>query len=326
MKRALRPSPWPAATFFLVVAAIGPLLGSFWLSLLTLVFFYAVMGLSWNLMMSAGLLSLGHALFLGLGAYTTAVLTASGAVSPWLAIPAGVIIAALAGSLITWVGSRFSVRGVQFAVLTIAFAELVRVLFDNWDFVGSTGGFFLKAINPDINRPLLTLRGGVLFSYFAFLAITVAAYFLTQRLMASRWGFRWRGISEDEDAARALGVPVLRSKVLVGAISAGLAGLGGGLFGLMQGSLFPDSIMRLQLSIEVLIAPIIGGLGSPFGSIIGAFFVVPLMELANVIGERTGFYGVNTLIYGIVILAVIAFLPDGIWPRVVQFVKSTRAA
>lgn len=326
MKRALWPSPWPATAFFVAVAAIGPLLGSFWLSLLTLVFFYAVMGLSWNLMMSAGLLSLGHALFLGLGAYTTAVLTASAGISPWLAIPAGVIIAALAGSMIAWVGSRFSVRGVQFAVLTIAFAELVRVLFDNWDFVGSTGGFFLKAINPDINRPLLTLRGGVLFSYFAFLAITAAAYFLIQRLMASRWGFRWRGISEDEDAARALGVPVLRSKVLVGAISAGLAGLGGGLFGLMQGSLFPDSVMRLQLSIEVLIAPIIGGLGSPFGSIIGAFFVVPLMELANVTGERTGYYGVNTLLYGIVILAVIVFLPDGIWPRVVQFVKSARAA
>jgi branched-chain amino acid transport system permease protein len=324
MKRAPARSPWPAFVFFLVVAGIGPLLDSFWLSLLTLVFFYALMGLSWNLMMSAGLLSLGHALFLGLGAYTTAVLTASGGINPWLAIPAGTVIAALAGSMIAWVGGRFSVRGVQFAVLTIAFAELVRVLFDNWDFVGGTGGFFLKAINPDTNRPLLTLRGGALFSYFAFLAITAAAYFLVQRLMVSRWGFRWRAISEDEDAARALGVPALRSKVLAVTISAGLAGLGGGLFGLMQGSLFPDSTMRLQLSIEVLIAPIVGGLGSPFGSVMGAFFVVPLMEFANVLGQRTGYYGVNTLIYGIVILAVIAFLPDGIWPRVVQVVRSTR--
>ncbi len=326
MKRALGPSLWPAFIFFLVVAGIGPLLDSFWLSLLTLVFFYALMGLSWNLMMSAGLLSLGHALFLGLGAYTTAVLTESGDIDPWLAIPAGTVIAALCGSVIAWVGGRFSVRGVQFAVLTIAFAELLRVLFDNWDFVGGTGGFFLKAINPDTNRPPLTLRGGPLFSNFAFLAIAAAGYFLVQRLMVSRWGFRWRAISEDEDAARALGVPALRSKVLAATISAGMAGLGGGLFGLMQGSLFPDSTMRLQLSIEVLIAPIVGGLGSPFGSIIGAFFVVPLMEVANVLGQRTGYYGVNTLIYGIVVLAVIAFLPDGIWPRVVQFVRSTRSA
>ena len=326
MKRMFWPSPFPAILFFIAVAVVGPFLDSFWLSLLTLVFFYAFMGLSWNLMMSAGLLSLGHALFLGLGAYTTAALTASGGVNPWLAIPAGAAIAALVGSIIAWVGGRFSVRGVQFAVLTIAFAELIRVLFDNWDFVGGTGGFFLKAINPDTNRPLQSLRGGVLFSYFAFLVITAAAYFLIQRLIASRWGFRWRGINEDEDAARALGVPALRSKVLVVAISAGLAGLGGGLFGLMQGSLFPDSVMRLQLSIEVLIAPIIGGLGSPFGSIMGAFFVVPLMEFSNVLGQRIGYYGLNTLIYGIVILAVIAFLPEGIWPRVVQFAKSIRSA
>jgi branched-chain amino acid transport system permease protein len=326
MRQTLSPAPWPAVIFFVVAAAVGPLLDSFWLSLLTLVFFYAFMGLSWNLMMSAGLLSLGHALFLGLGAYTTAVLTASGSVNPWLAIPAGMIISALAGSMIAWVGSRFSVRGVQFAVLTIAFAELVRVLFDNWDFVGGTGGLFLRAINPDTNRPLLTLRGGALFSYFAFLVITAAAYFLIQKLMVSRWGFRWRGLSEDEDAVRALGVPALRSKVLVVTISAGLAGLGGGLFGLMQGSLFPDSTMRLQLSIEVLIAPIVGGLGSPFGSIVGAIFVVPLMEFSNVLGQRTGYYGVNTLVYGIVILAVIAFLPGGIWPRVVQLVRSARPA
>jgi len=318
-------SPWPALGFFVAVAAAGPLLDSFWQSLLTLVFFYAFMGLTWNLMMSAGLLSLGHGLFLGLGAYATAVFTATGGLSPWISILIGAAISAIAGSAIAWIGGRFSVRGVQFALLTIAFAELARVLFDNWDFVGSTGGFFLKAINPDTNRPLLTLRGGTLFFYLAFVLITAAAYFLIRALMASRWGYRWRGVNEDEDAARALGVPALRSKVLVVAISSGLAGVGGGLFGFLQGSLFPDSIMGLRISIEVLIAPIIGGVGSLFGPIVGAFFVVPLMEGSNVLGQRMGFYGLNTLIYGAVILGVIAFLPDGIWPRIVRFVAARRS-
>ena len=284
------------------------------------------MGLSWNLMMSAGLLSLGHALFLGLGAYAVVVLTASTGISAWIAIPVGSLIAALAGSAIAWIGGRFSVRGVQFAVLTIAFAELTRVLFDNWDLVGGTGGFFLKALDPETNRPIVTLRGGPLYFYFAFLLITSATYFLIQQLMASRWGFRWRGINEDEDAARALGVPALQSKVVVVAISSGLAGLGGGLFGLMQGSLFPNSVMRLQLSIEVLIAPVIGGLGSPFGSIVGAFFVVPLMEFSNVFGQGAGYYGLNTLIDGAVILGVIAFIPDGIWPRALRYVNLIRAS
>ena len=155
-----------------------------------------------------------------------------------------------------------------------------------------------------------------------FLAITVLGYTIVAALMNSRWGYRWRALHEDEEAARALGVPALRSKIFVVAISAGLAGIGGGFMGLMQGSLFPDSIMGLRLSIEVLIAPIIGGLGSLFGPIVGAFFVVPLMEASNVLGQSTGLFGVNTLIYGVVILFVIAFLPEGIWPRVVGYLRS----
>ena len=297
-----RQSPLPALAFFSALGVTGPLLDSFWQSLLTLVFFYGLMGLTWNLMMSAGLLSLGHALFLGLGAYATAVLTASAGLNPWFSIAAGAIIAAAAGGALAWIGGRFSVRGVQFALLTIAFAELFRVIFDNWDVVGGTGGFFLKAINPDTNQPLLTLRGGTLFFYMAFLVITAVIYFLIAWLMGTRWGYRWRGLQEDEEAARALGVPALRSKVLVVAISAGLAGVGGGLFGQLQGSLFPDSVMGMRMSIEMLIAPVIGGLGSLFGPIIGAFFVVPLMEFSNVLGQRIGFHGLNTLIYGVVIL------------------------
>jgi branched-chain amino acid transport system permease protein len=321
-----RPSLWPAVGFFAALALVGPLLDPFWQSLLTLVFFYAFMGLTWNLMMSAGLLSLGHALFLGLGAYTTAVLTERSGISPWLAIPAGSALAALAGGAMAWLGTRFSIRGIQFALLTIAVAELVRVLFDNWEFVGDTGGLFLRAINPDSNKWWVTLRGGTQFFYFAFLVVTAFAYLLLARLMASRWGYWWRSLNEDEAAARALGVPALRCKIVVVAISAALAGLGGGLFGLMQGSLFPDTVMGLRLSIEILIAPIIGGLGSLFGSVLGAFFVVPLMELSNVLGQRMGFYGINTLAYGAVILAVIAFLPDGIWPRLVRIARRRELA
>jgi branched-chain amino acid transport system permease protein len=307
---------WPALVFFAACAAAGPFLDSFWQSLLTLVFFYAFMGMTWNMMMSAGLLSLGHALFLGLGAYTTAVFSQSFGFSPWLTIVFGGLVASISGIAITWLGVRFSVRGVHFALLTIAFAELVRVLFDNWNFVGGTGGYFLRAIKPDANVPLVTLRGGPSFFYFAFLSATAGAYLIIALLMKSRWGFRWRALSEDEDAARALGVPAVRSKIFVVAVSAGLAGIGGGLMGLMQGSLFPDSIMGMRMSIEILIAPIVGGLGSLFGPVIGAFFVVPLMEISNVFGQRTGFFGLNTLIYGVVILIIITCLPDGIWPRV----------
>lgn len=314
----------PAFALFGAAGLAGPFLDPFVQSLLTLVFFYAFMGLTWSLMMTAGLLSLGHALFLGLGAYATAILTQTYGVSAWLALGAAAALSAIAGSAVTWLGGRFAVKGVQFALLTIAFAELVRVLFDNWDVVGGTGGLFLRAIDLSRNDPLVTLRGGTLHFYLAFLAITALAYMLIAALNGSRWGYRWKALREDEEAARALGVPALGSKVLVVAISAGLAGIGGGLLGLLQGSLFPDSIMGLRMSIEILIAPIIGGLGTLFGPIIGAFFVVPLMEGSNVLGQRLGLFGLNTLIYGLVLLVVITFLPDGIWGWVVERLKRHR--
>ncbi|MCW5770316.1 MAG: branched-chain amino acid ABC transporter permease [Rhodospirillaceae bacterium] len=310
-------SRWPAYAFFAALAAAGPLLDPFWHSLLTLVFFYAFLGLAWNLMMGvAGLLSLGHALYLGIGAYATAVLSQRYGITPWLGIPAGAAIAAAAGAVTTWLGSRFAVRGVYFALLTIAFAELLRVVFDNWGFVGATGGFFLKAVDPATNVPLVSLRGNALFFYCAFLVLMVAGYLLVERLLASRWGYWWRSIRDDEEAARALGVPALRCKVAVVAISAAMTAAAGGLFGLLQGSLFPDSVMGMRMSIELLIAPIIGGLGTPFGPIVGAIFVVPMMELSNSLGQSTGIYGVNTLIYGLVVLAVITFMPEGLWPQV----------
>ena len=162
---------WPALALFAAAGLAGPFLDPFVQSLMTLVFFYAFMGLSWSLMMTAGLLSLGHALFLGIGAYATAILTQNYALNAWLALATGGALAAAAGSAVTWLGSRFSVRGVQFALLTIAFAELVRVLFDNWDFVGGTGGFFLRAIDPNRNNALGSLRGGTLHFYLAFLAM-----------------------------------------------------------------------------------------------------------------------------------------------------------
>ena len=233
-------SQWPALAFFALLAVVGLVIDPFWQSLLTLVFFYAFMGMTWNLMMTAGLLSLGHALFLGLGAYSTAVLSQTYGWNPWLAIAAGAILSSIIGVVITWIGVRFSVKGVHFALLTIAFAELTRVIFDNWELVGGTGGYFLKAINPDTNRPLESLRGGTLYFYLAFLAITVAGYAIVTILMNSRWGYRWRALHEDEEAARALGVPALRSKIFVVAISAGLAGIGGGVMAMMQGSLLND--------------------------------------------------------------------------------------
>ena len=172
-----------------------PLLDSFWQSLLTLVFFYAFMGMTWNLMMTAGLLSLGHALFLGLGAYATAVFTANGWLSPWLAILVARSFRRRPGGRSHGSASGSRSTACILRLLTIAFAEFTRVVFDNWGLVGGTGGYFLKAINPEP-----TIRSNAAGRHPLFLSCLPCHHcgrvFRDRRiLMNSRWGYRWRGIA-----------------------------------------------------------------------------------------------------------------------------------
>jgi branched-chain amino acid transport system permease protein len=318
------PRDWRVLAFWAALAAVAPWLDGFWLSLLTMVFYYALLGIAWNVAMGfTGLLSIGHALYVGLGAYTTVIVLQKLGLSPWVGIPAGALVAALAGAMITWLGFRFAVRGVFYAMLTIAFLEIVRILFDNWSFVGGTGGLFVRAIAAG-NQPLLSLRGDSRFFYYAFLVLLVFSYWLTELLAGSRLGYWCLAIRENETAARAVGVPALRVKVAAGAISAALTGLAGGLFALLQGSLFPDSIMGMQLSIELMIAPLVGGLGTLFGPVLGAFVIVPVLEFSSQLGQDVGIYGLNLLVYGVILLVIIKFLPEGIWPRALLLLRRGR--
>jgi branched-chain amino acid transport system permease protein len=308
-------------TFFALMAALPLILDAAVLSVLTLIFFYAYLGQAWNLTMGfVGLLSLGHALFLGLGGYVTALLLQRYGISPWLGLPVGAALSAGAGAVIGWLGFRFAVRGIFFALLTIAFAEFIRILFDNWAFVGGSGGFFLSAVSEKTNT-MVTLRGGTRLYYYVFLVLMAAAFLLCRWLLDRPTGYYWRAIREDESAARSLGIKAFRYKVLAVALSAAMTAIGGGMFALLNGSLFPNSVMSMGMSIEIIIAPIIGGLGTLFGPIVGAFFMVPVMELSNHLGQSLGIFGLNTFVYGLLVFAVIAFLPDGLWPWLRRIVR-----
>ena len=304
-----------AAPGFVALLAAVPLAASdFHLTVLSLVFLYAVVGIAWNLMMGyAGQLSLGHALYFGLGAYIVAILSERYGVSPWLGMIPAFVIPALCGVIIGVLGFRFGVRGVYFALLTIAFAEAARIIFEHWDFIGKTGGFFLSALN-ERNRPLLSLRGGAVFFYYALLATMLIAWAASAVLVRSRLGYTWRAVREDEEAARALGVEAFKVKLVAVGVSAGMTGIAGGWYALINGSLFPDSVLGMRLSIDLIIAPIVGGLGTLFGPILGAFIVVPLNELAKELGQASGVNGLNLLIYGVLLAVVVLVLPNGCWP------------
>lgn len=315
MKRWLHPALLPTALCFVALALLPLAVSESHLSLLTLVLMSAFFGQAWNLMMGfVGQLSLGHALYAGIGAYATALAIGTFGVSPWLGIAVGAAMSAAAGAAIAWLGFRFAVRGIYFTLLTIAFAEMARMLFENWNFVGGSGGYFLKTVGT--GHPLLTLRGGTTFYYFAFLALCGLALALCAALARSRLGYLWRAIREDEDAARAIGVPALRLKILAVAISAAMTSVGGSFYALLNGSLFPETIMGMHFSIELIVAPILGGLGTLFGPILGALFVVPVTDLSNQLAQDMGLFGFNTLIYGVLVLLVVGLLPNGLAPAI----------
>ena len=304
-----------------VLAGVPFIADDYQLSILTLIFLFASTGQAWNLMTGyAGQLSLGHALYFGLGAYTMAILSQKLGFTPWLGLPGAFIVGALLGALGGALGFRFAVRGVYFALLTIALAELGRILVEHWAYVGGTGGLFLTALAPD-NVPLQTLRGGARFFYYALLVTLAVIWAICTLLVHSRIGYQWRAVREDEDAARAIGVPAFKAKVIAAAISAGLTGVCGAWFGLLQGSLFPDSVLGIRMSIDILVAPIVGGLGTLFGPLLGAVVIVLSNEFSKDVAQQFSINGINFVIYGALLMLIVLFAPKGLWPPLARLLR-----
>jgi branched-chain amino acid transport system permease protein len=299
---ALVAAPWLANDYLLTV-------------LITILYF-AYTGQAWNVMMGfAGQLSLGHAIYVGLGAYATAALYVHFGVSPWIGLPAAIAVAMACGAVIGFLAFRFGVAGVYFAILTIAFAEFARIGFDHFRWVGGSSGFFLPVANYARND-LWNLRGNPTMFYYVMLVLTVAAFLLCHALLKSRMGFYWQAIREDEDAARSLGINTFRYKMYAVVISAGMTAIAGVFFAFYYNNLFPEQVFNIGRSIELILGPIIGGIGTLFGPIIGAFLLTGLSELMQELLGVLGFDvpGAKQVFYGVCLLVVVMVLPDGVWP------------
>lgn len=310
------------AVVLLAVLGLVPLVADdFILSVLTLVFLFASVGAAWNLMMGyAGQLSLGHALHFGAGAYAMGLLISKLDASAWFGLPLAFAVGAALGALVGALGFRFAVRGVYFALLTIAFAEFARILVEHWAYAGGNGGLFLPALTAD-NQPLLSLRGDASFFYFALLVTMALIWLACALLVRGRLGYYWRAVREDEDAARAIGVPATRVKILAAALSAGFTGVCGAWYALIQGSLFPDSVLGMRMSIDLIIAPIVGGLGTLFGPVLGAAVIYPLNELSKDFAQEFSISGLKLIVYGALLLVIVLFAPHGIWPPLARWLR-----
>ena len=308
------------AALFVVLLAAPYVANDYVLTVLILILYFAYAGQAWNIMMGfAGQLSLGHAIYVGLGAYTTAALYVHYGIAPWLGLFVAVPAAMACGAVIGFLAFRFGVAGVYFAILTIAFAEFARIGFDHISWVGGSAGYFLPVAQYTHND-LWNLRGRPAMFYYVILAMTVLALVSCRMLLTSRVGYFWRAIREDEEAARALGIDTFRYKMAAVVISAGMTSVAGVFFAFYYNNLFPEQVFHIARSIELVLAPIIGGIGTLFGPILGAFVLTGLSEgmteLLHVLGLDIP--GAKQVFYGVCLLVVVIALPDGIWPWVAR--------
>jgi len=226
------------------------------------------------------------------------------------------------GRVIGFLAFRFSISGVYFSLLTIAFAEFTRIGFDHLDFTGGPGGMFLRVAQRD-TWDLVNFRGPPLMYYYTMLALTAGAFLACWLLLRSKAGYYWQAIREDEEAARALGINSFRWKLLAVAISSAMTAVSGVFFAFYYNNLFPEQIFSIGRSIEIILGPVIGGVGTLFGPILGAGVLTLLSEGITDSLAALGWEvpGMKQVFYGVVLLAVVMFLPHGIWPALARRLK-----
>lgn len=295
---------------------LAPLVGDrYVVSVLTTVLWFAYVGQAWNVMMGfSGLLSLGHALYVGLGAYVSAALFVHAGIGPWAGVFLAMLVAVLVGTFIGFLGFRFGVKGVHFALLTIAFAEVARVGFDHIQWLGGSGGFFLP-VEAGMSDPL-NLRGSPTLFYYVILALVLGALALSRALLHSRLGYQWLAVREDPEAAEAVGVDLFRARMTAVAVSAALTALGGVFQAFYFNNLFPEQVFSMGRSIEVILPAIVGGIGTLIGPILGAFILTPLGEGLTFLIEVGGLDlpGLKQLFYGVALVVIVVYRPEGVWP------------
>ena len=294
----------------LAVLLLLPLfLDKYVLGIFVMIFFYAYLGQSWNVLTGyTGHISLGHALYVGLGAYTSTYLAQAFGLSPWIGMWVGALVAVVVALCLGYLSFRFGLRGVYFVILTIAFAEITRLVVSHIEALGSFSGIFLD-FKPSFSN--FQFRGNIPYYYIA-LGFMIFSIITVRLIETSKLGRFMVAIREDEDAAQALGVNAFKYNMIAIAISASMTSLAGTFYANYIFYIHPDSLFGMGLSIELILRPIIGGLGTIFGPVIGSFILTPLSEITRAYFAKGGLEGLHLIIYGILAILVVLFMPKGI--------------
>ncbi len=283
-----------------------------YMHILVLLLFYAYLTTSWNIVGGfAGVLPLGHAAFVGIGAYTSTILSLQYGISPWIGMLAGGVLATIAGVIIGL--PTLKMRGAYFALATIAFAEGFRVMVENVDYIGP-----LKVNGPRGLQipPLETGLAGFMFAtkepyYYIILIMLLAVMLLTYLISRSKLGYYLIAGGEEPEAAMALGVNVARARLIAMAVSSFLTALAGTFYAQFSLYIHPKSIISLDMSFEIAFIALIGGRGSIIGPLLGALLLRPVSDFCRIyFGDSLP--GMHLIIFGFVLIFVMYYQPRGL--------------
>lgn len=298
-----------ALAVFVVIALVPRLVTDvYMMNVLILTLLFAALSQSWNLLGGyCGQVSLGHALYFGIGAYATSILYVKFGITPWGGLLAGGIIAALIALALGY--PCFRLKGHYFSIATIVIAEIGLLLFHNWDYAGAALGIQWP-FTPDSWWTLQFARDKAPYFYFA-LALFAVTWLVTFAIVESKWGYWWRAVKDNAEAAESLGVTIFRSKMAAAAISAFFTAVGGGFYAAFVSYIDPDSVMHFRFSLLMALPAVLGGVGSLWGPAIGALILIPLAELTRSYLGGSG-SGLDLVIYGGLVMIVSLTRPEGI--------------
>ncbi len=296
----------------LALLALAPLFvrSPYYMGILILTAMYMFIGISWNIVAGfAGQLLIAQIIFVATGAYTAIVLNNTFGVTPWIGILIAGLTAAVLGYGVALITLRYGLKADYFALFTIALMVTMKTIFLKWDFVGGAIGMGLRLSNPTWQKMIFRAKEPYLYIALALAVIGVIIQYLIYR---SKMGKYFMAIREDESAAAALGVNTSLYKTLAVVIGAALAGIGGGFYVMYVTFVEPPQVFDLGLNVEIVMAgPIIGGLGSLAGPVLGALVNKPLAELIRgfLAGGRSG---TSLIVYGSFLILAIVFMPRGL--------------
>jgi len=317
----LRSPLWWGA--LLLLAAAPMVLPSYYLHIATLTLVYVALASAWNIVGGiGGQISLAHSLFVGTGAMLASALLLKLGINMWLGMIIAALVSGIMGALISFIDHRFRLGHLSFALITLAFAEMGEIIVIGWEFLGGASGLFLPRDTGNIAAFQFGSGRGMFWVMLTLAAVTILA---NLAILNMPLGYRLRTIRDNENAAEAIGVDLLRNKTIAMVVSAMLASVVGSAYARYLTFADPYQLASPLLTVEIVLVATVGGLGRAFGPAVGALLLIPLGEVLR--GKLGGVLpGLHYFVYGAVVIGVILASPRGLLPLIQSWFQSDGAS